>query len=75
MIPTVASVELTSTPRRKRVCEMLADMAGDMMHDETRIVIRLPRGTVPDVADDYVRALTLSMELMVTEIHRLDVLG
>lgn len=54
---------------------MLADMAGDMMHDETRIVIRLPPGTTPLLADDYARALVLSMELMETEIHRLDILG
>lgn len=75
MVPTVAGVDVVSTPRRKAVCDMLADMAGDMMHDETRIVIRLPRGTTPDAADDYARALALSMELMVTEIHRLNVLG
>lgn len=54
---------------------MLADMAGDMMHDETRIVIRLPAGTTAQAADEYADALVLSMELMVTEIHRLDVLG
>lgn len=75
MVPTVAGVDLETTPRRMMVCDMLADMAGDMMHDETRIVIRLPRGTTPQLADEYVRALTLSMELMVTEIHRLDILG
>lgn len=75
MAPTVASVDLVSTPRRRAVCGMLADMAGDMMHDETRIVIRLPRGTTPALADEYARALVLSMELMETEIHRLDILG
>lgn len=75
MVPTVAGVDLESTPRRRRVCDMLADMAGDMMHDETRIVIRLPAGTTAQLADEYANALVLSMELMVTEIHRLDVLG
>ena len=54
---------------------MLSDMAGDMMHDEARIVIRLPAGTTPQLADEYARALVLSMELMETEIHRLDILG
>lgn len=54
---------------------MLADMAGDMMNDETRIVIRLPRGTTPTLADEYARVLVMSMELMETEIHRLDILG
>lgn len=54
---------------------MLADMAGDMMHDETRIVIRLPKGTTPQLADEYADAIVLSMELMVTKIHELDVLG
>lgn len=75
MVPTVAGVEMVSTPRRRAVCDMLADMAGDMMHDETRIVIRLPAGTTPLLADDYARVLVLSMELMETEIHRLDILG
>ena len=75
MVPTVAGVDLVSTPRRVRVCDMLADMAGDMMHDETRIVIRLPAGTTPQLADEYADALVLSMELMVTKIHELDVLG
>ena len=54
---------------------MLADMAGDMMHDESRIVIRLPKGTTAAEADEYADALVLSMELMVTKIHELDVLG
>ena len=75
MVPTIAGVDLVTTPRRKAVCDMLADMAGDMMHDETRIVIRLPAGTTPQVADGYARVLTLNMELMATEIHRLDILG
>lgn len=75
MVPTVTGVELESTPRRRRVCDMLADMAGDMMHDETRIVIRLPKGTTSQLADEYANALVLSMELMVTKIHELDVLG
>lgn len=75
MVPTVAGVDLESTPRRRLVCDMLADMAGDMMHDESRIVIRLPAGTTPQLADEYARALVLSMELMETEIHRLDILG
>lgn len=75
MVPTVAGVDLESTSRRRRVCDMLADMVGDMMHDETRIVIRLPAGTTQQTADEYARALVLSMKLMVTEIHRLDVLG
>lgn len=75
MVPTIAGVDLETTPNRMMVCDMLANMAGDMMHDETRIVIRLPRGTTPQLADEYVRALVLSMELMVTEIHRLDILG
>lgn len=75
MVPTVAGADLESTPRRRRVCDMLADMAGDMMHDETRIVIRLPPGTTQHLADEYARALVLSMELMETEIHRLDILG
>lgn len=75
MVPTVAGVDLESTPRRRQVCDMLADMAGDMMHDETRIVIRLPAGTTPQLADEYARALALSMELMVTKVHELDVLG
>lgn len=75
MAPTVAGAKLATTPRRERVSEMLADMAGDMMHDETRVVIRLPRGTTAAEADDYARALVLSMELMETEIHRLDILG
>lgn len=75
MVPTVAGVDLVSTPRRRAVCDMLADMAGDMMHDESRIVIRLPAGTTPQLADEYARALVLSMELMETEIHRLDILG
>lgn len=75
MVPTVAGVDLESTPRRRQVCDMLADMAGDMMHDESRIVIRLPAGTTPQMADEYARALALSMELMVTKVHELDVLG
>ena len=75
MVPTVAGVDLASTPRRRQVCDMLSDMAGDMMHDEARIVIRLPAGTTPQLADEYARALVLSMELMETEIHRLDILG
>lgn len=75
MVPTVAGVDLESTPRRRQVCDMLADMAGDMMHDESRIVIRLPAGTTPQLADEYARALALSMELMVTKVHELDVLG
>ena len=75
MVPTVAGVDLESTPRRRKVCDMMTDMAGDMMHDETRIVIRLPAGTTPTLADEYARALALSMELMVTKIHELDVLG
>lgn len=75
MVPTVTGVDLVSTPRRRAICGMLADMAGDMMHDETRIVIRLPRGTTPTLADDYARVLVLSMELMETEIHRLNILG
>ena len=75
MVPTVTGVDLVSTPRRRRVCDMLADMAGDMMHDETRIVIRLPAGTTAQLADEYAGALVLSMELMVTKIHELDVLG
>ena len=75
MVPTVAGVDLESTPRRVRVCDMLADMAGDMMHDETRIVIRLPKGITAAEADEYARVLVLSMELMETEIHRLDILG
>lgn len=75
MAPTIAGVDIVSTPRRKAVCGMLSDMAGDMMHDETRIVIRLPPGTTQMLADEYARALTLSMELMMTEIHRLDILG
>ena len=75
MVPTVTGVDLASTPRRRRVCDMLTDMAGDMMHDETRIVIRLPAGTTPQLADEYADALVLSMELMVTKIHELDVLG
>lgn len=74
MVPTVAGVDIVSTPRRRAVCDMLSDMAGDMMHDETRIVIRLPAGTTPQVADGYARVLALSMELMETEIHRLDIL-
>ena len=74
MVPTIAGVDIVSTPRRRAVCDMLADMAGDMMHDETRIVIRLPRGTTADEADGYARVLTLSMELMETEIHRLNIL-
>ena len=49
MVPTVAGVDLESTPRRRVVCDMLAD--------------------------EYARALALSMELMETEIHRLDILG
>ena len=53
---------------------MLADMAGDMMHDETKIVIRLPAGITRQQADGYARVLTLSMELMETEIHRLNIL-
>lgn len=75
MVPTMAGVDLESTPRRRMVCDMLSDMAADMMHDETRIVIRLPAGTTPQLADEYARALVLSMELMETEIHRLDILG
>lgn len=75
MVPTIAGVDVVSTPRRRRVCDMLADMAGDMMHDETKIVIRLPKGTTPTLADEYARVLVLSMELMETEIHRLDILG
>ena len=75
MVPTVAGVDLVSTPRRRQICDILSDMAGDMMHDETRIVIRLPRGITPQLADEYARALVLSMELMETEIHRLDILG
>lgn len=75
MVPTIAGVDLITTPRRRRVCDMLADMAGDMMHDETRIVIRLPKGTTAAEADEYADALVLSMELMVTKIHELDVLG
>ena len=75
MVPTVAGVDLVSTPRRVRVCDMLADMAGDMMHDETRIVIRLPAGTTTTEADEYARVLVMSMELMETEIHRLNILG
>ena len=75
MVPTMAGVDLESTPRRRRVCDMLADMAGDMMHDESRIVIRLPPGTTPQLADEYARALALSMELMVTKVHELDGLG
>lgn len=75
MVPTIAGVDIVSTPRRKAVCDMLADMAGDMMHDETKIVIRLPKGTTSQVADGYARVLTLSMELMVTKIHELDILG
>ena len=75
MVPTIAGVDIVSTPRRRAVCDMLADMAGDMMHDETKIVIRLPAGTTPQLADEYADALVLSMELMVTKIHELDVLG
>ena len=75
MKTTVANMRLASTPRRRKVCDMLADMAGDMMHDETRIVVRLPKGTTPQMADEYADALVLSMELMVTKIHELDILG
>lgn len=75
MVPTIAGVDIVSTPRRKAVCDMLADMAGDMMHDETKIVIRLPKGITAAAADEYARVLVLSMELMETEIHRLNILG
>lgn len=75
MVPTAAGVKLATTPRRARVSDMLCDMIGDMMHDETRIVIRLPKGTTAAEADEYARTLVLSMELMETEIHRLDILG
>lgn len=74
MVPTIAGVDIVSTPRRRAVCDMLADMAGDMMHDETKIVIRLPAGITRQQADGYARVLTLSMELMETEIHRLNIL-
>lgn len=54
---------------------MLADMAGDMMSDETRIVIRLPKGITTEEADEYARVLVMSMELMETKIHELDILS
>ena len=75
MVPTAAGVKLATTARRARVSDMLCDMIGDMMHDETRIVIRLPKGTTTTEADEYARTLVLSMELMETKIHELDILG
>lgn len=61
--------------RRGEVSTMLVDMVEGMTNDETRIVIRLPKGTTTKTSDEYARVLGLSMELMLTEIHRLDILG
>lgn len=61
--------------RRAQVVDMLVDMSSNMMGDETRIVIRLPKGTTSDVANEYRRVLFLCMELMETKIHELDILG
>lgn len=61
--------------RRAQVVDMLVDMSSNMMGDETKIVIRLPKGTTSDVANEYRRVLFLCMELMETKIHELDILG
>ena len=61
--------------RRKQVSDMLVDMSGNMMHDETKIVIRLPSAITREKADDYRNVLFLCMELMETKIHELDILG
>ena len=54
---------------------MLVDMSGNMMHDETKIVIKLPSAITMEKADDYRNVLFLCMELMDTKIHELDIIG
>lgn len=66
---------MSVTKRRKQISDMLVDMSGNMMHDETKIVIKLPSAITMEKADDYRHVLFLCMELMETEIHRLDILG
>lgn len=61
--------------RRRQVSDMLVDMSGNMMHDETKIVIRLPSAITMEKADDYRHVLFLCMELMETKIHELDIIG
>lgn len=61
--------------RRRQVSDMLVDMSGNMMHDETKIVIKLPSATTMEKADDYRNVLFLCMELMDTKIHELDIIG
>lgn len=61
--------------RRKQVSDMLVDMSGNMMHDETKIVIRLPSCITMEQADDYRHVLFLCMELMETKIHELNIIG
>lgn len=54
---------------------MLVDMSGNMMHDESKIVIKLPSAITMEKADDYRHVLFLCMELMDTKIHELDIIG
>lgn len=61
--------------RRRQVSDMLVDMSGNMMHDETKIVIKLPSAITMEKADDYRNVLFLCMELMDTKIHELDIIG
>lgn len=61
--------------RRRQVSDMLVDMSGNMMHDETKIVIKLPSAITIEKADDYRNVLFLCMELMETKIHELDIIG
>ena len=61
--------------RRRQVSDMLVDMSGNMMHDETKIVIKLPSAITMEKADDYRHVLFFCMELMETKIHELDIIG
>ena len=61
--------------RRRQVSDMLVDMSGNMMHDQTKVVVRLPPGTTMEQADDYRHVLFLCMELMENKIHELDIIG
>lgn len=60
--------------RRRQVSDMLVDMSGNMMHDESKIVIRLPSAITMERADDYRNVLFLCMELMKNKIHELDII-
>ena len=63
-----------ASKRRRQVSDMLVDMSGNMMHDETKIVIRLPSAITMEKAEDYRNVLFLCMELMENKIHELDII-